>query len=260
MLPAQTNRTTIGLATVLVTNNAIDNDIPALLLTYLLAQGPPNAVIDINGIITWTPIAAQVPSTNLFQTVVTDNGSPPLSATNSFTVFVQPVHNGPVLASIADRSIHAGAMLTISNAATDSDIPSHALTFSLDTGAPAGAAVNATNGLFTWETGDTVANTTNSMTVRVADDALPSLSDTKSFTVTVLSRPAIQSITLSNDIVTITWSALAGQTYRLQYQDTLTGTNWNVLPPDVIATGPAATQTDSIGSNAQRFYRIVLVP
>src|SRR5205807_4118738 len=90
VLPAQTNLTMVGLATLLVTHTATDNDIPATLLTYILAQAPTNAVIDTNGIITWAPVVAQVPSTNLFQIVVTDSGSPPLSATNSFTVFVRP--------------------------------------------------------------------------------------------------------------------------------------------------------------------------
>src|SRR5207247_2756135 len=38
--------------------------------------------------ITWTPTSAQDRSTNLFTTRVVDDGSPPLSATNTFTVFV----------------------------------------------------------------------------------------------------------------------------------------------------------------------------
>src|SRR5262249_5579396 len=39
-------------------------------------------------VISWTPTHAQAPSTNIFETIVTDDGVPPLSATNSFTVFV----------------------------------------------------------------------------------------------------------------------------------------------------------------------------
>ena len=35
-----------------------------------------------------TPTHAQAPSTNIFETVVTDDGVPPLSATNSFTIVV----------------------------------------------------------------------------------------------------------------------------------------------------------------------------
>src|SRR5207248_1661246 len=72
---------------------ASDPDYPANSLTYSLT-GPNNASIDANGVITWTPSAAQDLSTNLFTTVVTDfnSSAPPalqhLSATNSFTVVV----------------------------------------------------------------------------------------------------------------------------------------------------------------------------
>jgi len=72
LLPAQTNRTLVGLAILTVTNTASDTDLPVNTLTYVLQTGPSNAVIDVNGIITWTPMAAQAPSTNLFTTVVTD--------------------------------------------------------------------------------------------------------------------------------------------------------------------------------------------
>jgi len=72
ILPAQTNRTVSGLASLVVTNMAPDTDIPANPLTYVLQTGPSNAVIDASGIITWTPVVAQVPSTNVFTTVVTD--------------------------------------------------------------------------------------------------------------------------------------------------------------------------------------------
>ena len=40
--------------------------------------------------ITWIPNETQSPSTNLLITRVTDDGTPPLSATNSFLVYVDP--------------------------------------------------------------------------------------------------------------------------------------------------------------------------
>ncbi len=260
VLPPQTNLTTIGLAPITITNTASDVDIPPPVLTYVLAQAPTNAVIDTNGIITWTPAVAQVPSTNLFQTVVTDNGFPPLSATNGFTVFVQAVHNGPKLAFIADRIIHAGTKLIVSNSVTDSDVPAYPLIFSLDTPAPAGATINPTNGLFTWSTSDLLANTTNSFTVHVADTASPSLSDSRSFTVRVLPRPSFQSIAVSSNLLSITWSSIAGQTYRVQCRTNLNDTNWVVLLPDITATGPSATKIDLISTATQKYYRILLVP
>jgi hypothetical protein len=90
------------LTTLIITNTATDSDIPANTLTYMLAVAPTNALIDSNGVITWTPVSAQVGTTNLFITVVTDDGLPPLSATNSFEVIVNPapVIPPPVIQSI----------------------------------------------------------------------------------------------------------------------------------------------------------------
>jgi hypothetical protein len=93
----------------------------------------------------------------------------------------------------------------------------------------------------------------------------PQLSATNSFTVTVnnsssVPAPMIQSINVSNGIVTITWSAVAGSTYMLEGNDDPTGTNWNDVPPPVAATGPTATATDNAGAAPQRFYRVRLLP
>src|SRR5262249_42089814 len=70
------------------TNTATDSDIPANTLSYTLLSAPTNAAISTDGIISWTPTTVQDRSTNLFTTRVADNGVPPLSATNTFTVFV----------------------------------------------------------------------------------------------------------------------------------------------------------------------------
>src|SRR5690606_7012160 len=72
---------TIAEETLLTINNAgADVDVPAQTLSYQLS-GPVGASIDANGVITWTPTDALVPSTTLFRSVVTDGEA---SATNSF--------------------------------------------------------------------------------------------------------------------------------------------------------------------------------
>ena len=88
MLPAQTNRTILELTALSVTNQATDTDLPASTLTYTLLAAPAGTVIDASGVITWTPTEAQGPGTYTFTTWVTDNASPALSSTNSFTVVV----------------------------------------------------------------------------------------------------------------------------------------------------------------------------
>ena len=62
VLPPQSNRTITGLDTLVVTNTATDADIPTNTLTYSLAVAPTNAVVDTNGVITWTPALLRSPA------------------------------------------------------------------------------------------------------------------------------------------------------------------------------------------------------
>jgi hypothetical protein len=148
ILPAQTNRTILELTTLLVTNTATDSDIPANVLSYSLVDPPDGAVIDANGVIAWTPVEAQGPSTNLITTVATDDGAPAWRATNTFTVFVASTNSAPVLPAQADRTIAELSAVVVTNAATDADLPANTLTYSL-AGAPAGATISAA-GVITW--------------------------------------------------------------------------------------------------------------
>ena len=79
---------------------------------------PPGAAIGSNGEITWTPTEAQGPGTYTLTTVVTDSGSPSLSATNSFTVTVNEVNSAPVLPAQSNRTVNELTLLTVTNGAT----------------------------------------------------------------------------------------------------------------------------------------------
>jgi hypothetical protein len=103
VLLAQTDVTVMELTTLTVTNTAIDTDLPPLGLVYSLVNPPAGASIDTSGVITWTPDEAQGPSTNTLTTVVTDNGVPPLSATNSFTVTVVSPAKPPTITWIMNN-------------------------------------------------------------------------------------------------------------------------------------------------------------
>jgi hypothetical protein len=98
-LPFQTNLTLTGLQSLTVTNTATGADLQVNPLIYAL-QGPSGANIDTNGVIRWQPTTAQVPSTNLFTTVVSGSGAPPPSATNNFGVAVRAVPNPPEITSL----------------------------------------------------------------------------------------------------------------------------------------------------------------
>jgi hypothetical protein len=247
--------------TLVVSNFAAATD-PANPRNYSLdTNAPAGAAINpTNGLFTWTPTEAQGPGTNLIVVYVTQPGPPSQSATRTFTVFVLETNSPPVLSTIADRTVHAGTLLSIPISASDSDIPTNTLTYSLDAGAPASATINPTNGLFTWHTTDADLNTTNHITARVTDDGVPPMTDARGFTITVLARPTIQTITFYNGVATITWSSVSGQVYRLQYLDDLLLTNWAAVGTDVTASASLTIDSDSTTPAAQRFYRVMLVP
>jgi len=251
--------------TLTFTNGATDVDQPPQTLTYNLSNAPAGATVGAgNGLFTWKPTELQGPATNLITVIVTDNGTPPLSAAQTFTVTVLESNEPPVLAEIPDRVIHAGMTLAITNSATDPDVPTNTLTFSLNPGV-AGADINATNGVLLWTPDNSFANTTNTITVMVTDDNpwavnTQHLSDAKSFSVIVAPPPAISAAAMSNDMLTLTWSAISGQTYRLQYNTSLGDTNWVDLSPDVTASDTTASQSESVLPDAQRFYRVLVLP
>jgi hypothetical protein len=254
------NRTIVEQTLLTFTNSATDPDGNAL--TYSLDAPTPSgaSVNPATGVFTWTPTEAQGPMTTNLTVRVTDNGVPPLSDAKTFTVTVLESNRPPVLAAIANRTIHAGISLVITNVATDPDIPTNTLAFSLGTNAPAGAVIDPTTGIFQWSTSDAFANTTNSITVNVTDNGVPPLSDSKAFTVTVDPRPILQAVGLSSNLISLSWNAVSGQVYRAQFKQSLSSAFWTNLPPDVTATGSSAAKTDTIGPSAVRFYRVQVLP
>jgi hypothetical protein len=79
-------------------------------------------------------------------------------------------------------------------------------------------------------------------------------------TVTSAPVPVILSFELTNQVFGVTWSSVAGALYGLQYSSNLTDTGWNDISPAVTATGPTTSQTNSLGTDPQQFYRVKLQP
>src|SRR3989441_217147 len=166
-------------------NTATDPDIPANILTFALVAGPSGMTLDSDtGVLTWTPSEAQGPSTYVITVRVTDNGSPPLSDTKSFTIIVNEVNAAPTLTVPPTQTINELTTLSVTNTATDPDIPANTLTFVLVTG-PSGMTLDSATGVLTWTPTEAQGPSTNVITVRVTDNGSPPLSDTKSFTVIV---------------------------------------------------------------------------
>ena len=92
---------------------------------------------------------AQGPGCYTFDVVVTDDGTPNLSDSETITVTVNEVNVAPVLDPVGDQTVDEQTLLTFTATATDADLPANTLTFSLS-GEPAGASIDPVSGVFTW--------------------------------------------------------------------------------------------------------------
>ncbi len=149
-----------------------------------------------------------------------------LSATEIASLANRP----PVLAPIDDIVMGAGQRLSITNAATDPD-PGQTLAFDL-LSAPSGAALNTTNGVFTWRPAIDQASSTNPVTLRVRDDGLPSLAATQSFSILVtnLTNPQVSSSLTSTGRLQLLVTGDQGPDYSIQVSTNLANEqNWITL-------------------------------
>jgi hypothetical protein len=256
VLPALGSRTIDELTTLVVTNTATDSDLPVNRLTYALASAPTNAVISSEGIISWTPTEAQGPATNTFITIVTDDGVPSRSATNSFTVVVNEVNTRPTLQAIPDQSVHYGTPISIQAVASDPDLPRNLLTFSIAQG-PTDLSINPTNGLITWTPAQTQVGT-HPVQIRVSDDGTPSLSDTVTFQITVSGAGSRLDISeLVSGLFQVTISGDIGYEYELQKSVDLV--HWDKLFQFRLSTSPLPYIDPESAGNSLRFYRLKLI-
>jgi hypothetical protein len=165
----------------------------------------------------------------------------------------------PQLAGIADQIVTLGQTLSFTASASDPEAPPQTLSFSLEANIPSGAMIGAASGLFTWTPSAQQSPSTNAITVRVTDTGAPPLSAARSLMVFVVGPPRISGITPPlSGVVTLTLPAIAGKTYRVEYKTNLNESAWSPLGGSRFATSASLTIDDDIGSQPQRFYRVLV--
>src|SRR5208283_3582475 len=98
--------------TVAFTASATDTDQPPQTLTFNLLAGPGSATLNTNsGAFSWRPQVTDANTTNPFTLKVADNGSPILSATQSFAVTVNPL-TLPAVSSIGLNNGRIGFLVS----------------------------------------------------------------------------------------------------------------------------------------------------
>ena len=119
----------------------------------------------------WTPSEAQGGLTPSVTITVTDNGSGNLTDSETFTITVGDTNVAPVLAAIGNQTVNEGATLSFTATATDADLPSQTLTYSLDAASLAlGMSINSSTGVFSWTPSEAQGGLTPSVTVTVTDN------------------------------------------------------------------------------------------
>jgi hypothetical protein len=109
------------------------------------------------------------------------------------SVTVDETPSAPVLGAVPPLTVRQGDLLTFTATATDADLPANTLSYSL-IGAPSGANIGTTSGLFTWTPAGTQGPGGFNFTLRVSDG---NLTDEQPVSVTV--DPSLPSPELDAD-------------------------------------------------------------
>jgi hypothetical protein len=170
-------------------------------------------------------------------------------------------NRAPVLAAVSDKSILAGRTLTVTNSASDPDVPAQTLTFNLLI-APAGASISSSSGVITWRPAIAQSSATHGFSVVVADNGTPSLTSTQTFNVTVL-RPTSPTLTLpsmAGGIFQVFVAGDSGPDYSVYAATNLTGAPWSLLVTTNSPALPFLFTDPSVTNSPQRYYRVFLGP
>jgi hypothetical protein len=80
------------------------------------------------------------------------------------------------------------------------------------------------------------------------------------FSITPPLNPVLQPLQCANGVARLTWTALPGRSYRVQYKSTLAAATWTDILPNITASSTTASATNAAGAAAQRYYRVLLLP
>lgn len=222
-----------------------------IVLGYIITTPPANGILSGVG-----NIRVYTPSTNYygsdsFAFAVSDGTHTSSPAVVSLTI--TPINDPPVIIPVTNVIEYANSLVSFVVAANDVDGPS--LTYSLGAGAPSGAVINPSTGLFTW-TPSTNYIGTNLITFIVNDNGSPALTATQTIYVVVLPLNPVEilhSELLTNGFVRFKIQGRIGR--RNVIESTVLFNKWteeySVVPVSEIfywTTDPA--------SQNRKFYRI----
>jgi hypothetical protein len=171
------------------TVTATDPDLDSL--TYSASNLPSGASFDAaTHVFSWTPNYGAAGNYTNVLFVVTDNGTPLASDSESISITVGDVNRPPVLAPIGNKTVDEGELLEFVVTATDPDGDN--LTYSADI-LPLGASFDPATRMFSWTPDSGQMGNYTDVLFTVTDDGTPPVSDSETITITVgqVNRPPV---------------------------------------------------------------------
>jgi len=232
------------------------NDAGTAPLTALLMSSPMHGSLTLtnNGGFSYTPDNA-FSGMDGFTYQCSDGQTTSLVTTVTIAVNNSAFANNDAYGMSSNRTLSLGPPGVLANAQGGTG----PLTTLLDSGPTDGSLMLSTNGGFSYTPAKDFIGL-DSFTFQCRNSQ--STSRVAMATINVVKAepaPVILSLGLTNNIIAVTWNSAANLIYQLQSRDSLNGTSWVNVPPQMTATGPTTTETKAMGSAAQQFYRISLL-
>ena len=249
----------------LLTFKAIASDEnPGQTLSFALVNNPPTgtSIDPATGVVRWTPDESQGPGNFTLNVQVTDNGVPPISVTIPVLVHVNEVNSAPGILSLSTQSGASDVPLRFQVVGVDTDIPAQDLTYSLPPGSPLGAGINPLTGEFIW-TPNADQGGDYDMVIIVKDNGTPPIAQPFHVLVKIkgpdaIPSPVITATRAPDGTMTLSWPAVDGVKYHVEFTETLGTLSWNPLGDTVGAQGIAGISGIQLDGQTERYYRVII--
>jgi|GEM_PF-1689160 len=137
----------------------------------------------------------------------------------------------PVFTATTGLQVHPGDTVSLPITATDPDA-GQSLTYSITSGAPTGATINPSTGVFNWNVpAGELPGAAYTVALSVADNGSPSLSDSETLGINVVLLPCFTDVVITNGMEMVFWSGINGRVYDLDGSTNLVTPVWSPLGP-----------------------------
>jgi hypothetical protein len=79
-------------------------------------------------------------------------------------------------------------------------------------------------------------------------------------TLQTISAPSFQAPVMADGSLQLAWGSLSGVAYQVQYSTNVAQTNWINFGSVITATNSTTTTNAAIGTDQERFYRVMIAP